>query len=390
MIDLGHEVEIFGDVSNETNICHPEIHNYSLLQKSSFFPKMPNNWLIRFIKALYLAVFLFPKNPRAVLKSLDIKKYGRIASSMRLIYALKPFIQEPRVYDIVHCHFGGNGMRAIFLRDVGLISGKLVTVFHGADVTAAVKNHGPKVYDQLLKKGDLFLPISDKWRHEIINLGAPSKNTIVHRMGVDSLDISAKKSTKNDVDQIRLISICRLTEKKGIEFSLKALALLNVENVDIHYDIIGDGPLKSELVLLSKELGIGDKVKFHGAINKLEVQKFLSHADISIQPSVTASDGDQEGIPVSIMEAMAFSLPVISTLHSGIPELIADGDTGILVREREITELSDAMSKLILQPELRTLMGQKAQLFILNNYNIETLNQQLESHFSRLIQDKST
>ena len=136
-------------------------------------------------------------------------------------------------------------------------------------------------------------------------------------------------------------------------------------------------------------MGIDDKVKFHGAINKLEVQKFLSHADISIQPSVTASDGDQEGIPVSIMEAMANSLPVISTMHSGIPELITDGETGILVPEREITELSDAMSKLITQPELRTQMGQKARLFILNNYNIEALNRQLESHFNRLIQDKS-
>ena len=166
---------------------------------------MPNNWLIRFIKAFYLTVFLFPKNPRAVLKSLNIKKYGRIASSMRLIFALKPFIQEPRDYDIVHCHFGGNGMRAIFLRDAGLISGKLVTVFHGADVTAAVKNYGPNVYDQLLKKGDLFLPISDKWRHEIIKLGAPSKHTIVHRMGVDSLEVSSTKSIKNDVDQIRLL-----------------------------------------------------------------------------------------------------------------------------------------------------------------------------------------
>ena len=388
MIDRGHEVEIFGNIGDKKNIHHPEIQNYNLLDKTYFFPDIPANFLFRLAKALILIITLFPQNPRAVIMSLNVMKYGWIASSLRLVFILKPFIQAERDYDIVHCHFRVNGIRAAFLRDVGLLKGKLVTVFHGADVAATINGHGRKSFQYLLQKGDLFLPISDRWRRELIKLGASPDCTIVHRMGVERLNSPTIYSKNERTSQIRIVSVCRLTEKKGIKYSLAALASRELKDMSIQYDVLGDGPLMDELVTLSEELGINNFVKFHGAMNKLKVQEFLSKADIFVLPSVTARDGDQEGIPVSIMEAMLFGIPVVSTIHSGIPELIENDETGILVAEKDIFGLTNAIVKLVQDPKLRCSMGEMARQFIIKNYDISTLNDQLELYFNNVMQTK--
>ncbi len=382
MLDRGHEVEIYADVCDESNILHPEVNKYDLLNKTIYFPRMPSNQFIRIVKASTLLISCILKNPNAVIKSLDFNCYGWMAKSLRLVFVFKPFILKKKTYDIIHCHFGANGMRAQYLKDTGLISGNLVTVFHGADMAVTIRKHGIDSYKHLLKKGDLFLPISDRWRTKIIEMGAADEISIVHHMGVNIFN--AKTTEKVNNNKINILSVCRLTEKKGIKYSLHAVALLAQENIKFNYNIIGDGPLLNELKSLSTKLGLSDKVHFHGALNKVDIQKYLATTDIFILPSVTASDGDQEGIPVSIMEAMMCKLAVISTWHSGIPELIKNGESGILVKERDIEGLANAVKLLIQDSKLRYEMGIQAYECISKNYNIETLNDRLEKHFKRL------
>ena len=382
MIDRGHEVEIFADICDERNVFHPEIDEYDLVNKTTYFPSMPSNRLFRITKALRLLVSNISKDPKAVLKSLDICKYGWIAKSLRLVFVFNPFIGNKKTFDIIHCHFGANGLRAQYLKDVDLISGKIVTVFHGADMAVTIKKHGIDSYKHLLERGDLFLPISERWKTKIIGMGAADNKISVHHMGVHIVD--DKKPTKIKKQTIELLSVCRLAEKKGIKYALQAVALIAENEIDFKYNIVGDGPLFYELQTLSSSLNLGDKVKFHGALNKVEVQNFLHKADVFILPSVTASDGDQEGIPVSIMEAMMYKLAVISTWHSGIPELIKNGKSGILVDEKDIKGLADAIKTLIHDSKLRCEMGAESYKNILNQYNIDTLNDQLENHFENL------
>ena len=132
---------------------------------------------------------------------------------------------------------------------------------------------------------------------------------------------------------------------------------------------------------LIKSLKIEDNVRLIGKKRQNEVIKILHQSHILVAPSVTGSDGDQEGIPVSIMEAMATGMPVVSTQHSGINELVEDNITGFLVPERDIDSLADKISYLISQPETCLEMGLEARARIEQNFNTDTLNNRLVSIF---------
>ena len=113
--------------------------------------------------------------------------------------------------------------------------------------------------------------------------------------------------------------------------------------------------------------------------------KILSNSDILLAPSITAHDKDQEGIPVVLMETMAMGLPIISTLHSGIPELVQDGISGYLVPERDVDALAEKLNYLIEHPELWSEMGKAGRAFVEENFNIDKLNDRLVEIFQSLL-----
>src|SRR5699024_2729183 len=150
--------------------------------------------------------------------------------------------------------------------------------------------------------------------------------TEVHHLGVD---LEALPMARRDWTSppMRFVSVCRLIEKKGIEFALRALARMQQDRPERawSYTIIGDGELRGALEALATELGIADIVRFCGAQPHDVVRRCLAESHVFVLPSVTARNGDVEGIPISLMEAMAAGLVPVSTFHSGIPELIEDG-----------------------------------------------------------------
>ena len=132
------------------------------------------------------------------------------------------------------------------------------------------------------------------------------------------------------------------------------------------------------------QLKVADKIELLGWKQQTEVAALIEQADIVLAPSVTGRDGDCEGIPVSLMESMAKGLPVISTLHSGIPELIEDGVSGYLLPERDIVELSNKIGHLIANPKLRSDMGKAGRAQVVRAYNIDLLNDRLVDILQRL------
>ena len=145
----------------------------------------------------------------------------------------------------------------------------------------------------------------------------------------------------------------------------------------------GDGPLLDSCKELVQELGLEKSVFFPGILQPEMVVGFLQKALAFVQHSITAPSGDSEGSPVSIMEASAAGLPVISTLHAGIPEIILNGTTGILVHEKDIVNMAEAMVTLIENKELAKTMGEAGRERIRNNYHMDryiaTLRQVLET-----------
>jgi colanic acid/amylovoran biosynthesis glycosyltransferase len=156
----------------------------------------------------------------------------------------------------------------------------------------------------------------------------------------------------------------------------------------VRYDILGEGPLRPALEQLVRELGLGERVTLHGARDQDEVLEMLRRSHLALAPSVTSRDDDQEGIPVSLMEAMAIGLPVVSTFHSGIPELVHDGVSGRLVPERDVDALAGALEPLVDHPETWPAMGREGRRHVVENFNLRTLNDRLVEIFRGVVADR--
>lgn len=214
------------------------------------------------------------------------------------------------------------------------------------------------------------------------------KKTVVHRMGVDCDHFRYTPRTPGSGETVGLLSVSRLVEKKGLEFAIRAAASLARRGIDLKYTIIGDGPLRCELDGLIEELGAGDRITLTGWRPQDEVLSAMNWAHVLLAPSVTAFTGDQEGIPVALMEAMAMGLPVVSTFHSGIPELIENGVSGILVPPRDCKALEKALHDLISSPCTWPAMERAARDKVEREYNSKRQVRRLEELYVDTIERK--
>ena len=386
LLDLGHDVEIFARNNPNEPKKHPDIYKYHLNQRTHYMPHIPHSILKRRLKAIYLIITNFHKSPFNILKLLNIPKYGK--DTLSLIYTLIPFLDKS--FDVLHCHFGPDGIVGVYLKEIG-IKCKVITTFHGYDMSAFIRSNSTGVYKDLFLNGDLFLPISDYWKRKLIELGCDMERIIVHRMGIDLNKFKyCERKTKNG-EPIKILSVGRLVEKKGYEYAIEAIASMAKKRKNIKYVIAGDGPLRARLESLVSRLGIEEYVKLLGEVTQDQILRLYKEADIFILPSVTASDGDQEGIPVVLMEAQAIGLPVISTYHSGIPEVVIDSKSGFLVPEKDVDALADKIEYLIEHPELWPDMGRYGRKFVEERYDIQKLNQRLVKIYKALLtNDTST
>lgn len=386
LIDRGHEVDIYAGEPDSQNIVHPDVEKYNLKTRI-YYDRVPQNNLVRLLKSPGVLLANFYKDPAAIFRSLNIFKYGKKALSLYLLYQAMPYLGKPP-YDIVHCHFGYNGLKGQALRDIGVLKGKLIITFHGVSISKDLQEKGEHIYNRLFKKGELFLPISEHWKHKLIKLGCEQERIIVHRMGIDCNNFSFIPRQPSPDGIIRLVSISRLVEKKGIEYAIKAVAQLAKITSNIEYNIVGDGFLKPKLQALIEELDVSTQVKLLGWKQKTEVIGILNNSHILLAPSITARDGDREGIPVALMEAMAMGLPVVSSLHSGIPELVKDGISGFLVAERDVDGIAAKLNYLIEHPEVWSEMGRAGRKIVEENYDIDKLNNSLLEIYREFCRDE--
>ncbi len=384
LLDRGHEIDIYAVKKGDFSKIHPAIRSYKLFKKVSFSSdlEIPRNKLIRVMKSLGLILKGFSKNPRATISALNFFKYGKKACSLELLYEIFPFLGK-KPYDIIHCHFGPIGERGVLLREIGVLKGKIITAFHGSDMSFHIKKHGRDAYNFLLKKGDLFMPISERWKQKLIEMGCDERKIVVHRMGINtsSFSFSPRISNKN----IKLLTVGRFVEKKGIEYGIRAVASVLKKHPNIEYNIAGDGPLRSKMEHLIEELHVENNIKLLGWQTQPDIARLILKSSIMIVPSVTSCEGDQEGIPVVLMEALATGLPVIASSHSAIPELLQDGKSGFLVPERDVDSLAERINYLLEHPETWPEMGRAGRMFVEKNYNIEKLNDRLEEIYFELI-----
>lgn len=383
LIDRGHEVDVYAEERGAEFEAHPEVEQYDLLRRT-FYEGLPRNRLRRLLKSpgAFFSNGGASLMPR--LRALNVLRYGLRAGSLRLLYAASPLLGKPP-YDIIQCHFGGNGSKGALVRDTGAAHGKLVTTFHGYDLSLQLRRHGRHLYDELFAKGDLFLPVTRRWKERLIEMSCPEAKIVVHRMGVNLEQFPFEPRCAPAGERCVVVSVARLVEKKGIEYGIRAVAKLCEEGYNVEYRIAGDGPLKPELLRLIGELNLRDVVKLLGWKRRCEVREILRAAHVFLAPSVTSEEGDEEGAPVSIMEAMATGLPVVGTRHSGLPELIREGVTGFLAPERDVSGLTDGLRRLVESPQSRVEMGRNGRLAVERQHDNRKLNDRLVNIYRRLL-----
>jgi glycosyltransferase involved in cell wall biosynthesis len=181
------------------------------------------------------------------------------------------------------------------------------------------------------------------------------------------------------------LSVGRLVEKKGMEYLIKAFAAVAGEVPEVRLEIAGDGPLRPSLERLVSDCGLSARVTLHGSLSHRAIADLMKKASIICQPSVTAADGDSEGLPTVVLEAAATAKPLLATNHSGIPEIVVEGTTGFLVPERDVAALADRLLSLLKNADLRRRMGEAGRRRIEEHFDLKKQAKRLEEIYGETI-----
>ncbi|EAB9736208.1 TPA: colanic acid biosynthesis glycosyltransferase WcaL [Escherichia coli] len=376
-IDMGFEVEILALQKGDTQNTHAAWTKYNLAARTRWLQDEPTGKVAKLRhRASQTLRGIHRKN---TWQALNLKRYG--AESRNLILsAICGQVAKPLHADVFIAHFGPAGVTAAKLRELGVIRGKIATIFHGIDISSReVLNHYTPEYQQLFRRGDLMLPISDLWAGRLQKMGCPREKIAVSRMGVDMTRFSPRP-VKAPATPLEIISVARLTEKKGLHVAIEACRQLKEQGVAFRYRILGIGPWERRLRTLIEQYQLEDVVEMPGFKPSHEVKEMLDDADVFLLPSVTGADGDMEGIPVALMEAMAVGIPVVSTLHSGIPELVEADKSGWLVPENDARALAQRLAAFSqLDTDELAPVVKRAREKVEHDFNQQVINRELAS-----------
>jgi glycosyltransferase involved in cell wall biosynthesis/GT2 family glycosyltransferase len=339
------------------------VENWSLhyLEQQVRHPKVIDNGLVE--KTHYL--------------SLPLRELRKTPARWVDQFAERNGIVDLNAISAFHVHFGPNFIE--FEPLFKALDTFLVVSFYGYDASKYILENGERCYDYLFSRANLITTPTACMRNELIRIGCPHDKVLVHRCGVEIPAQVQKDENANET--VTLLTVARFVEKKGIEYALRAAALCP-DRAKFRYRIIGDGRLKTYLTTLADNLGIKDTVEFLGFLPIDAIRKEMEAADIVVLTSVTAADGDQEGLPVTLVYAQAMGLPVISSYHSGIPELVLHGHSGLLSPERDVQRIALHMDMLVNNPALRRSLGAGGRQRALAEFDIEKLNDRLASYLS--------
>jgi len=268
--------------------------------------------------------------------------------------AIEKYLVENKI-ELVLCEYGPCGVEMMEL--CKKLDIPLFVYFHGYDVYRQneLKKYGRK-YQELFKIARKIFVVSKDMQNRLMELGAPSDKLVYNPCGADTDLFSPCNPSKNTKV---FFAAGRFENTKRPQNTIKAFASVVKKFPEAKLIMAGTGSLLSECKNLVSELKINDNVEFHGVLSHKEIAEQMKKSRAFVQHSVTTVNGDKEGTPVAIMEAAACALPVIATKHGGIPDVVIDGISGILVEENDIKSMAEAMMKMICEPETAMRMGKE-------------------------------
>jgi colanic acid/amylovoran biosynthesis glycosyltransferase len=294
-------------------------------------------------------------------------------------------------FDLIHAHFGHNGAYAMGFATRHKIP--LVVSLHGADVTVLLgrEKYRPVFwnylirYRRLFEQTALFLAASFELKELICSIGCPAEKVTVYRLGID-LDAFSPSLEKSENSPPTVVMVGRFVEKKGHEFGMRAFAHCRRQVPKAKLVIVGDGPLKNYYAALAKELLIEDSLELKGPLPPAGVQELIRKSKVVLAPSVVAKNLDRESGMIVAKEAAACGIPVIGSIHGGIPDIIDNNVTGYLVKERDFAEMGERLAELLSDEPLRLLMGRAAREKMEREYDIRQRISVLEALYDSVVE----
>lgn len=300
-----------------------------------------------------------------------------------------PFNKFPFV-DLIHAHFAIDAMYALQLSKKRNIP--LITTLHGFDVTVDkmkfLKSMSPSKVNYILRggllkrEGNVFLCVSDFIKKQAILAGFPENKLLVHYMGINNTDYDLG----NDVKKHRyFIHVARLVEKKGTLNIISAIKSISNRLNGYKVLIVGNGPLYLDIKNKIQALGLEKHIEMLGEVKHSEVMNLIASSSVMLAPSITAKSGDSEGLPTVILEAAAKGVPTIGTYHAGIPEVIINEKTGLLVPENDIDALAEKILFFINNESEISKYGNSAREHVRANFDSKKQTELLELIYSKEI-----
>lgn len=372
LVERGHEVTVFADPTDGSAGgagVHPAVAQHDLMKRVRHRPTRHDGWSKRVLSTAMVAIMNMPRHPRAMIGAINVLKYGWRAASGDLVRLSVPMLGRER-FDVVHAHHGDVGYVAAILKRWGLIRDPLLTSFHGPDLTDAVLMRRSNGYDELIRMGDRFTTGSAYMRGVATSIGFAAEKIEVLPQGIRPERFAFRPRSIGADGAVRMLSIARLAPVKGIEFAIRAMAILRERLPKLEYVIVGDGPLRAQLEALIKELKLEDCVRITGMLTADKLAPVLAESHFLVMPGVKLEDGQVEGQGLVLLEAQACGMPVIATRAGGMPEMLREGETGLLCEPRSVESLAEAIVGLIDRAGDWPRMGQAGRTIVEEQFGV--------------------
>ncbi len=264
----------------------------------------------------------------------------------------------------------------------------LVVTFHAIDLVEPLRIHGPGYYDALFREADLLIAVSGHGRDRLLELGAPEERVAIHPYTIDWTR-RPPAALERETGLLRILSVGRLVEKKGLDDALAAVGLVaeRFPGTRFSHVIIGSGPLEGSLRHQASGLPPNVRVDFRGACSLEVVEAEMRRCDLLLLPSRTSRDGDEEGMPNVLLEAMALGIPVVATIHAGTPELIRHGVTGFLAPEGDRVALAACLEEILEDASCAFRVGRAAREYVERHHHPSRTTPRLVRLYRRVLED---
>jgi colanic acid/amylovoran biosynthesis glycosyltransferase len=294
---------------------------------------------------------------------------------------------------VMHVYFGHIGVHLEPLlrlcaqeRSPGRVRLPVVVSFHGADAQVDMDKPGHwAAMQRMFALVQGLLVRSESLAKRLVECGAPREKIRLHRTGLPLDELAYVQRRVPESGAWRCLQACRLIQKKGLFTSLAAFAEFRRRWPKAGFTIAGEGPLLVALREEAKKLGIAEAVRFVGFVSQDKLRLLEAESHFFLHPSEVGPDGDQEGVPNAMIEAMAHGLPALATRHGGIPEAVEDGVSGLLVDEGDVRSLAARMLELADSPERYSAMSASAAERVRKEFDLATQGRRLEAIYDEVL-----